>query len=198
MYKFFKCNYMKKMILLLILGTSTFQVLHAQYFNKMTNAQRDSVLVAKAKEVVLKYAKDYYREYGKPAIEFKEVSKKSINKENWDRGYYVITFPYDTTKESFGLDYAAQVTIWSNTGMPDGITAGNGWGYHLLDKEPNKDLPQLGYEVFPPRKETREALARRQKRAQDSLQRAAQEGWNKMEKERRYKDSLSKAQWRNM
>ena len=179
---------MKKIILFLALGISTFQLLQAQYFNNMTDAQRDSTLIAKAKEVVFKYAKDYYRDYGKPVIGFEVVSEKSVNKENWGRGFYRIKFPYDTLKEAFRHeDWSVWVTIWSDTGNPMTVFVGNGTGRGFLENEPNEG-PPLTYSVQPPHWIAREALARRR----DSVQRVVQEGWERADKERRRIDSVSR------
>ena len=161
---------MNRTITLLILWTLASQVLHAQYFDNMSISQRDSVLVAKATETVMRYAKDYYRDYQKPKIEFAIIDKKIDERSAPDmgRGFYKVTFPCDTTKESFEYDYAVSVNIWSDTGIVEGIYTGMGWGYYL-EHNPNGYPPQIPYAVYPPRKKVREALARWQKDLEDSL-----------------------------
>ena len=162
---------MKNVIIFFALWALASQTLHAQYFNNMSISQQNSILVDRATETVMKYAKEYYRDYKKPGIELAIVEE---NESDWrraaDKGrkFYKVTFPCDTTKESFEYDYAVLVTIWADTGNVEGIYTGMGWGYYL-EHNPNGYPPQIPYAVYPPRKEVREALARWQKDLEDSL-----------------------------
>ena len=107
----------------------------AQNLNSITAAKRDSILISIAKEVILKYGPDYYREYSKPIIEKSIVPPKGeINKtgKNAGRVSYIVTFLYDKTEETLG-DYAAKVSIWGDTRKPSMVMFGNGMGIGISE-----------------------------------------------------------------
>ena len=122
----------------------------SQTLGEMPDAKRDSVLIAVAKEVVLLYGPDYYRDYKPPVI---SKDKYPIDRDYPDesysgRTYYQVTFLYDKTQEKL-LDFAAWVRIWEDTGIPEGVMFGNGRGRTILpgtdwregttDPEPYRD-----------------------------------------------------------
>jgi hypothetical protein len=56
--------------------------------DSLSKSKRERYLIAKAKETVLKYGPDYYRDYKKPEIIRGQISSKA--KENVGRIYYNI------------------------------------------------------------------------------------------------------------
>ena len=122
-------KYIKQIFLILLLSISFNATVTAQYLNAMPVAKRDSLLIAIAKEVVLKYGPDYYREYSKPIIERQTVPQKGETNPsgvNAGRIIYRITFLYDKTEEVLQFDYAAKVSIWADTSHPANVFFGNG------------------------------------------------------------------------
>ena len=108
----------------------------SQNLDTMSVAKRDSLLISMAKEVVLKYGPDYYREDFPPVIERHSVPPKGeINKtgEMAGRVYYHIIFLYDETKEQLSYPFAARVQVWADTGEPSSAFFGNGWGRIISD-----------------------------------------------------------------
>ncbi|MDR0333129.1 MAG: hypothetical protein LBI15_06650 [Dysgonamonadaceae bacterium] len=119
----------KKIILGFLLCVSYNTISIAQNLSSMPIAQRDSLLISIAKEVVLKYGPDYYREYQEPEIIRKQIPLEGdVTGGNAGRYGYVITFLYDPSKETLEWDYAARVGIWEDTGRPSGVSFGNGLG----------------------------------------------------------------------
>jgi len=135
-------------IILLCLNCNT--VIMSQSLDSIPTAKRDSILIAIAKEVVLKYGLDYYREYKQPVIERSVVPEKgAINKTGLNAGrvLYKVTFLYDKTQETLEWNYAAKVTIWADTRHPTGVDFGNGMGFVLggSDWRKNADGLQMKY-----------------------------------------------------
>ena len=81
----------------------------AQNLNSMPIAQRDSLLISIAKDAILKFAQDYYREYKEPIIECWQIPLEGG--ENAGKISYRVTFLYNKTEETLELDYAASVAI---------------------------------------------------------------------------------------
>ena len=105
------------------------------FFDGMAEQERDEYLVAKAKEVVLNFGPDYYREYGEPEIsEVMVYNSDNMWREHNGKRFYTVTFRYDKTKESLEWDYAAFVEIWENDGQPKEVYFGNGAGFHFFKK----------------------------------------------------------------
>jgi len=116
----------KRIIIIIFIYTSCFTVVVAQDLRKMPEIQRNAVLISIAREAVLLYGPDYYREVYEPIVERKEICLGCGY-------YYFVTFPYDKTKETL-IGYAAEVQICENTGRPLGIMFGNGLGTRLLEE----------------------------------------------------------------
>jgi hypothetical protein len=103
----------------------------AQNLDSMPVSKRDSFLISIAKEVVLKYGPDYYREYSKPIIERHVVPPKgeiNITGEMAGKVFYQITYLYDKAEETLNWNYAAKVSIWADTGNPIRVYFGNNIG----------------------------------------------------------------------
>jgi len=108
-------NTIKPIILIILICVRYNTIATAQDLRTLTAGERDNLLISIAKEVVLKYGPDYYREYKPPVI----------TKEPWSSGkhhtigrtYYKVAILYDKTKELLG-NYAAEVFFWEDTGLP--------------------------------------------------------------------------------
>jgi hypothetical protein len=120
----------KTVFLVIVLTGYTIAAL-SQNLDSMPQEQRDSILIAKSKEIVLRYGPEYYREYKTPVIEEYITSNDDFFKENVGRKIYSVIFPCDTTKEWLREGFAVMARFWGDTGSPESITFGNGVGLHL-------------------------------------------------------------------
>jgi len=129
-------NTIKKIIFAVLLCVSCNAA--AQNLNSMPAAERNALLISIAKDVVLIFGPDYYREYGEPIIERNIVQRGEENLEgiNAGRVIYRVTFLYDRTQERFEMDYAAMVNIWGDTGRPASVLFGNGWAFGIPEHSP--------------------------------------------------------------
>jgi hypothetical protein len=142
-----------KIVLLVIVLTGYTSVVLSQNLDLMPQAQRDSILIAKAKEMVLKYGPEYYREYKSPVIDWVITPPKgetNITGENAGRKVYIVIFLYDSTIETLEAEYAAWVAIWADTGNPYSILFGNCIGLDVesleRDIKKQKSTPQIRYQ----------------------------------------------------
>jgi hypothetical protein len=127
-------------IVLLVIMTSYTTAILSQNLDSMPKIKRDSILIAKAKEAVLRYGPGYYREYKTPVIEEYITPPKgpdNVTGENAGRKAYIVTFLYDTIKELLEEEFAAEVSIWADTNIPVSIMFGNGRGL-LIEKIESK------------------------------------------------------------
>jgi len=130
---------MKRTALFLFLWAAMSPLLCAQYFGKMSVWQRDSALVAIAEEVIMQHAEKYIGHYGSPSIKYEAILKKtSYKKDDWGRGFYSVVFPYIDVKKRpnlfFVYDFAVQVDIWADTGVPLGLTTGSSFAYTFYNR----------------------------------------------------------------
>jgi hypothetical protein len=117
----------------------------SQNLDLMPKIKRDSILIAKATECVLRYGAGYYREYKAPVIGEYIVPKKgpeNITGENSGRKMYNVFFSYDTIIEILDQEFAAKAIIWADTGVPQGIVFGNGLGVIIEGVESKTELEQ--------------------------------------------------------
>ena len=129
---------------------------NAQDAANLTAGKRDS-LIALAKEVVLKFGPDYYREYKQPEISYKQYppvgnSTYERDKKFANRYYYRITYPYDKTQETLEWDYAAEVDIWAETFEPKDVMFGCGVGRGVPEGDwRNSSIEPIAYQesVYP-------------------------------------------------
>ena len=122
------------LIISLCIGYSTIK---SQDLSLMSITQRDSLLISIAKEVVLMYGHDYYRDKFSSIIEQSMVPLRGENNPtgvNAGRVMYHITFLYDKTEEVLERNFAAKVHIWGDTGLPSGVDFGNGLGNSIPEK----------------------------------------------------------------
>ena len=109
--------------------------------SEMYYPDRNAYLIEKAKEVIMNFAPDYYREYRAP--EFSGIETLEGWGEHDGEKYYTVTFLYDKTKETLEWNYAARVHIMEKDGEPWGIECGNGMGIHFF-KESYRDWIKRG------------------------------------------------------
>ena len=109
--------------------------------SEMYYPDRNAYLIEKAKEVIMNFAPDYYREYCAP--EFSGIETLEGWGEHDGEKYYTVTFLYDKTKETLEWNYAARVHIMEKDGEPWGIECGNGMGIHFF-KESYRDWIKRG------------------------------------------------------
>jgi hypothetical protein len=147
-----------KIMLLIIALTSYTTAILSQNLDSLPELKRDSILIAKAKEAVLRYGPEYYREYKTPLIYLFTVpskGEKNPKGENAGRKMYSVTFPYDTTMELLGEQFAAKVHIWIDTGKLRSVSFGNGLAMIVegLENDPEKieSIPQIQYQeaIYP-------------------------------------------------
>ncbi len=136
--------------------------LWAQNLEKMNESERVKTLLRVAKEGIMEYGPDYYREYEKPEIKYNRVINGNKNfadeevEQYRNRYYYTVKYSYDESKESFNTDYSAWVFIWEDTGKVFQIYFGNGLGLRELDIPETvvdpKGIKKMTWEKQPPRK----------------------------------------------
>lgn len=105
-------------------------------FENMNQEQRENYLIETSKEVIKTFGPDYYRDNQQPVIsgpeKFCSGDKRTEISKNVGREYYIVTFPYDKSKETLDFDFSSEVKIWKDTGEPLDITFGNGQGKSFL------------------------------------------------------------------
>ena len=114
----------------IVLLCVSYHAVTAQNLDSMPSSKRDSILISIAKEAILKYGPDYYREYAKPIIERNIISLKGeMNPTGINAGRisYQLTYLYDKTEETLEWDYAAKVSIWADTWHPSRVQIGTGF-----------------------------------------------------------------------
>ena len=123
-------------VLLLIITTGYAQ---KNMFEKMSQNQRDSILIETAKNAVLKYAPGYYRDYKKPEVILREPIPNNYRiKKDRGRLYYQVTFFYDPLKEKYAKDYIVRVFIWADNGKACDMMFMNEWGFDIESAERKK------------------------------------------------------------
>lgn len=135
----------------------------AQNLDKMKKSDKTKYLLQLAKEAVLTYGPDYYREYGQPEIQHGHVDEEVKRyftedelKKFPNRSYYTVKYYYNEKEEAFYEDYSAWVYIWGDTGQVFLIFFGNGLGLGDLDQphtrtDPNR-VRQMTWQKLPPGK----------------------------------------------
>ena len=101
-------------------------------------SQRKEYLTNIAKEVILTFGPDYYRDFKEPIISdtitFRETFKEDPvlrNKNFYGRKYYSVKYLYDPSIEKFLYNFVAEVDIWADDGQPKEVRFGNGYGQNF-------------------------------------------------------------------
>lgn len=126
-----------KYLFLLIISIVSFYNAFAQNVNlkTMDEKQKNEYLIEKGKEACKKFGPGYYRKDAYPIITegvFKSDDKRTEVVKNIGREYYIVTFPYDKSKETLDFNYSSMVKIWKDSGEPLEIIFGNGHGKNFL------------------------------------------------------------------
>lgn len=137
----------KIIFLLCFLYSFTF---YAQPLNLkgMDSKERNAYLVKKAKEVIMNFGPDYYREYKEPEIsDLKVFSDENDPRQEIrniiGREYYSVIIPYDKNKEFLEWSYAAEVGIWADDGEPMLVIFGCNKGINFFFR-PYKEWVKAG------------------------------------------------------
>lgn len=93
----------------------------AQNFESLPKSAKDSILIAIAKEGIMKYGPDWWRDYP-PEIR-QVIAEKSPGV---GKVLYELKFPYDTTVESFYKPYSTKVLIYADSKKIRNIYFGSG------------------------------------------------------------------------
>ncbi|MBR1667626.1 MAG: hypothetical protein IJ693_05015 [Bacteroidaceae bacterium] len=113
-----------------------------------------------AKEVVMNFGPDYYRDYKEPEISKKQVFEDDSEgipevMRNAGRPYYTVTLFYDREKEQLAEKFAAAIDIWADDGEPMRVLFGNGMGinfffnpYREWTKAGVKDSEKMHFQTF--------------------------------------------------
>lgn len=130
---------MKRLIITLIsfcLFSHSFSQMH--HLENKDDSKRNKYLVQKAKEVIMAFGPDYYRDYKEPIISditvFPETFKNDPvlkDKKLFGRKYYSVTYVYDTSVENLKYSIAARVNIWADNGQPASVFFGSGFGHNF-------------------------------------------------------------------
>ena len=142
-----------KIFFIILLCVSNYSA-KAQSLNSMPEAKRNSLLISIAKEAILKFGPDYYREYKEPKISYKQYPPADPKTDkrfvNWDdRYYYEVEFYYDPAEETLEWGFAAKVRIWADTGDLHTAFFGNGYGRSIeegMDWRNDKTLEIVPYQ----------------------------------------------------
>ncbi|MDB5143678.1 MAG: hypothetical protein JWQ66_2391 [Mucilaginibacter sp.] len=102
-----------------------------QHISDLPSNERDSLLAAKAKEVILLHGPGYYRDFKAPEIQATQITEPMLprdlgNKEYLGKMVYIVTFDYDKAKEQQIQDFTAVVSILQDTGEILEVVFGNG------------------------------------------------------------------------
>lgn len=126
-----------KHLLLLIVAVFSFTGAIAQKVDlkTMNEKQKNEYLIRLGEEVCKTFGPGYYRKDVHPAITegvFNSDDKRAEIKKNIGREYYIVTFPYDKSKEKLDFNYSSMIKIWKDSGEPLEIIFGNGHGKNFL------------------------------------------------------------------
>lgn len=103
----------------------------------MKRSERNKYLRQIAKEAVLNFGPNYYREYKefeipKTVYTFTTEDEREEITKHIGRKYYAVFIRYDKTKEKMSADFAARVYVWEDTGEPFRIMFGCNWGRNFF------------------------------------------------------------------
>ena len=143
-----KSTYKFKFLVLVAVLIQYATMVLSQTLDEMPQKQRDSLLISTAKEVIMKFGPDYYREYKPPIIKkgaiFPIIDVDQIS--------YSVIISYDSLEEKLEKEYAVVVNFGNNTKKPHYILFGDGWvrqipaDWRTAEIEPT---PYKEIEIFP-------------------------------------------------
>lgn len=101
--------------------------------DRKQESKRNEYLIEKAKEVIMAFGPDYYRDYKEPVISDINTIKETFkddpvlkDKKLFGRKYYTVTFLYDPSEENLKYNFSAIVEIWADDGQPAVVMFGSG------------------------------------------------------------------------
>lgn len=148
-----------KQIVMVLLAVGLAAALQAQNLDKMNEAERNDTLLRIAKEAMMEYGPDFYRDYAEPEIAHGYVTDDNPrfniedSKKYRNRSYYTVKYLYNKEEESFPEGYSAEVFIWADTGRMFKITFGTGLGWSDLDAPQTRGTKEkVKWEKQPPGK----------------------------------------------
>lgn len=108
--------------------------------SELSEKKRNDYLIALARRSVLIYGPAYYREYKNPIIEERvyEPLPPSGKKERWphaEQPYYVVLFPYDTSKELFKSAFIVRVAIMKSDACVAEVDFNQDLGFMFRSRE---------------------------------------------------------------
>ena len=122
---------MKTIILsAILLFTISAEYTSAQKKNldKLPEKERKEYLLKKAKETIMEYGPDWYRDYKEPVIRLIVIDLGPDK----GRSFYSVGYLYDPNKEQMEYsEYSVGVGIYADTGEVRGISFGDGISYNL-------------------------------------------------------------------
>ncbi|UOE47760.1 hypothetical protein MTO98_25445 [Mucilaginibacter sp. SMC90] len=97
----------------------------------LPSRDREYLLTAKAREVILLHGPGYYRDFKAPEIQLTQITESMLPRDLGNREYlgkmlYIVTFDYDKTKEQQIQNFTAQVSILEESGEILEVVFGNG------------------------------------------------------------------------
>lgn len=177
----------KNFIVLFFLCMYTIGFVSAQDLRKLPPPERERMILKIAKDGLLKYTDEEYNEACLTPKITTEVMPDGIYK---GQEFYVVTYPYDTTKYEMDRDYAVQVKIFPATGKIFFMHFGDTWSLNVelhelksyktekfkidetMHKEWRLKVDKMWAEVKRQEELSRVAYDARQKRIMDSVRRA--------------------------
>lgn len=100
--------------------------------DQLSEEERNEYLLQISRDIIMKVAPDWYRDYGNPEIE--KVTSRESQIPSMGRTHYRVFRYYDETVEFFNPAYSTAVNVDEKTGMVTGISFGNGSAWSGLDK----------------------------------------------------------------
>ena len=135
-------------------------LLHGQVKNldRLPQYERDSILVAAAKQIILKYGPDFYDEHEPLVVTRRVVTKEEENNGGTARGAYEGRVQYNVgyfkpnhkeLLERFPnvTPFSVQIQIWEDTGLVGGMSFGGNGVSYKQEIDPNAE-PDPEHDIF--------------------------------------------------
>jgi len=116
--------------------------------NKFPQSERDSIILAIAKEAMLKYAPEWYSDNLIPEVKYEGYSK---HPDYTHRQVYRVFYYLPEKKPMpapYNWEYLVRVSVWEDTGKLFAINFGPGGNSFIRDEPRNRNLPDSEL-IFP-------------------------------------------------
>ena len=140
---------MKYLLCSLLFILCTFAFAQKEAFADMDSISKHEYLVKVASDVIKRLGPDFYDESCIPtvsdtiAFDKKDVGSYEELKIHLGRKYYIVEFPSNAPLKDGVRLTSSKVYIWADTGEPQRVIFGNGWGFPFF-LVPYKDFIQNG------------------------------------------------------